>query len=78
VGQYQDSDGEITTLRRDANRLFSQSGRDPEVEIFPAADETFVVKAFDAKISFVKDAQGKVTGLIFHVGDQTGTLKKIK
>lgn len=78
VGQYQDSDGEITTVNSDGNRLFSQSGRDPEVELFPAADETFVVKAFDAKVSFVKDAQGKTTGMIFHVGDQTGTLKKIK
>jgi hypothetical protein len=78
VGQYQDSDGEITTVRRDGNRLFSQSGRDPEVELFPTADETFVIKAFDAKISFVKDAKGKVTGMIFHVGDQTGALKKIK
>jgi len=78
VGQYRDPDGEITTVRRDGNRLFSQSGRDPEVELFPTADETFVVKAFDAKISFVKDAQGKVTGMIFHVGDQTGTLQKIK
>jgi D-alanyl-D-alanine carboxypeptidase len=78
VGQYQDVDGEVTTVRRDGSRLFAQSGRDPEVELFPAADETFVIKAFEAKVSFAKDGQGKVTGMIFHVGDQTGTLKKIK
>jgi D-alanyl-D-alanine carboxypeptidase len=78
VGQYQDSDGEITSVRRDGNRLFSQSAGDPEVELFPTSDETFIVKAFDAQVSFIKDAQGKVMGVIFHVGDQTATLKKIK
>jgi D-alanyl-D-alanine carboxypeptidase len=77
VGQYRDSDGEITTVRREGNRLFSQSGRDPEVELFPASDETFVVKAFDAQVSFVKDAQGKVTGMVVHVGGQSGSLKKV-
>jgi hypothetical protein len=78
VGQYRDDDGEITSVRHDGDRLFSQSGRDPEVEMFAAADGSFVIKAFDATVTFVTDAQGKVNALVFHVGDQTGTLRKIR
>jgi hypothetical protein len=58
AGRYQGGDGEITTVRRDGDRLFSQSAGDPEVELFPTSDETFVIKAFDARVSFVKDARG--------------------
>jgi D-alanyl-D-alanine carboxypeptidase len=78
AGQYQDGEGEITTVRREGERLFAQSGNDPEVELFPVSEETFVIKAFDARVSFVKDAKGRVTGLVERYGDQSLTLKKIK
>ena len=78
VGQYRDSDGEITTVRRDGDRLFSQSGKDPEVDLYPTSTSSFLVKAFDAKVSFVKDAQGKVVSMVFQVGDQSGSLTKFK
>ena len=77
VGQYQDSDGELTHVRREGDKLFSQTGRDPAVELFPTGDESFLIKAFDAKVSFVQDGAGKITAMVFHVGDQSGTLKKL-
>jgi CubicO group peptidase (beta-lactamase class C family) len=78
VGQYQESAGDLTTVRRDGARLFAQSEGDPEVELFPTSDETFVVKAYDALISFVKDSQGNVAGMIVRVGGRDISLKKIK
>jgi D-alanyl-D-alanine carboxypeptidase len=78
VGQYQASTGERATVRQDGDKLFEQGEGDPEVELFPTSDGTFIVKAFDAQITFVEDAQGKVTGLIIRYGDQNISLKKIK
>jgi D-alanyl-D-alanine carboxypeptidase len=78
VGQYQESSVGLTTVRRDGDRLFAQTEGDPEVELFPTSDETFIVRAFDAEISFVKDSQGKITGLTLHFGDQNFNLRKIK
>lgn len=78
VGQYQESDDNLITVRRDGERLFAQATNDPEVELFPTSDDTFIVKAFDAQISFLKDARGKVTGLVERYGGQETRLKKIK
>jgi D-alanyl-D-alanine carboxypeptidase len=78
VGRYQGGDGEMTTVRRDGDRLFSQSAGDPEVELFPTSDETFVIKAFDARVSFVKDERGEVAGMVVRVGDQSYNLRKIR
>jgi CubicO group peptidase (beta-lactamase class C family) len=77
VGEYQDGDEKLT-IRRDGDRLFARSSPDPEVELFPVSAEKFIIKAFDATLTFTKDKQGHVTGVIESAGGQSGTLKKIK
>jgi D-alanyl-D-alanine carboxypeptidase len=78
VGQYQEGAGDVTTVRREGDRLFAQSAGDPEVELFPTSEETFLVKAYDARISFVKGSQGDVTGMTVSVGGRDISLRKIK
>jgi D-alanyl-D-alanine carboxypeptidase len=78
AGEYQKDADNRLTVRRDGERLFAQSPGDPEFEIFPVSDLAFIVGAFDARVTFVKDTRGRVTGLIESFGGQDTELKKIK
>ena len=77
IGQYSDGSDSFTIVRR-GDRLFGQAPRDPEVELFAVSQTEFIIKAFDARIEFLKDANGRVTALVERAGGESGTLKKIK
>ncbi len=47
-------------------------------EIFPESEATFSPRAFPAKLTFVKDADGKVTGLRIDQGGRVTLAKRIK
>ena len=49
----------------------------PEVELFAESSNKFFLKAEDAQVTFVRDANGKVTHLILHKGGDREA-KKIK
>jgi len=80
AGEYQNAGGESLTIRRDGARLIGQGGNDPQFELFPVGRDAFIVKAFDARVTFIKNEKGIVTGLKIQVGDQNDiyTRKKIR
>ncbi|HWP52800.1 MAG TPA: serine hydrolase [Pyrinomonadaceae bacterium] len=77
VGQYSDGNDSFTIVRR-GDRLFGQAPRDPEVELFAVSQTEFIIKAFDARVEFLKDANGRVTALVQKAGGESGTLKKVR
>jgi len=78
VGDYELMPGFTITILRRGARLISQATGQPEVELFPESDTRFFLKVVDAQVDFVKDASGKVTGLVLHQGGQTLPAKKVK
>ena len=74
---HSDKDGDVN-IRTEAGRLFFQSQNDPEVELFPLAKDKFIIKAFDARVSFVTDGGGNISTLTIQVGDDEGEFKKVK
>jgi hypothetical protein len=56
----------------------AQATGQEKFEIFPESETKFFLKVVDAQIEFVKDASGKVTGLILYQGGQKLQAKKIK
>jgi CubicO group peptidase (beta-lactamase class C family) len=74
---HSDKDGDVN-VRTESGRLLFQSQNDPEVELFPLAKDKFIIKAFDARVSFVKDATGNISTLTIQVGDDKGEFKKVK
>jgi CubicO group peptidase (beta-lactamase class C family) len=58
------------TLRVDlrGENLFAQMTRQPALEIFAESETDFFYKAVDAQITFERDGEGKVTGLVIHQG----------
>ena len=78
AGRYEERADEILTIRREGDSLLAQGSDGPEFKLYPISDDTFLVKAFDGQLSFVKDAQGKVTGLIARHDEQNTRYKKRK
>jgi len=57
--------------------MSQRTGR-PKVELFAESETEFFMKVVNAQIKFVKDAQGKVTGLVRRQGRSEMPAQKIK
>jgi hypothetical protein len=68
VGRYEleIQPGFILTFRRDGDRLLTQATGQPEFEITPTSDSTFVLSVVPASVTFHRDETGLVTGLTLH------------
>jgi hypothetical protein len=65
-------------VTRDGNRLFAQGTGQRPIEVFPESETTFFARAIDAQITFVKDAQGRVTHLVLHQNGRDQEARKVR
>jgi CubicO group peptidase (beta-lactamase class C family) len=68
AGEYELAPDFVLTVRRDGARLLTQATGQQELEVFPASETEFFLKVVDARITFVKGADGKVNGLVLRQG----------
>jgi hypothetical protein len=69
LGRYDYGGGQaIMTVTRTGSQLFAQLTGQQKFEIFPESPTNFYWKAVAAKVTFVKNAQGKVTKAIHEQG----------
>jgi hypothetical protein len=67
VGTYEYSPGREATISLAGDLLFLQEGANPLKLPLAADSETaFVERTIGERMEFIKDAQGAVTGFIFH------------
>jgi CubicO group peptidase (beta-lactamase class C family) len=79
VGKYDYGQGKvILTVTREGNQLSAQLTDQPKFEIFPASENEFFWKVVEAKVTFVKDASGKVIKGIHEQGGQKLEVPKIE
>ncbi len=78
VGEYELSPGFVMRVFREGEKFMTQATNQPIFEIFAESETTFYPRAFEAKLTFLKDAEGKVTGLTLNQGGRERTAKKIK
>jgi len=78
VGEYHLSTLNLTfTISRKGQRLFLQQAGQAKFGLFPEKETEFFLRVVDASITFTKDEDGKVNGLILHQkGDHPG--KRVK
>jgi CubicO group peptidase (beta-lactamase class C family) len=77
VGEYELQPGFTITIRRDGEKLLGQATGQSEFQLFAESPSKFYLKVVDAKVEFVKDADGKVSHLVLYQnGEHQG--KKIK
>jgi D-alanyl-D-alanine carboxypeptidase len=64
VGVYEIDSNSTRTISRQGDRLFSQRSGGRKLEIFPTSDSTFAFTQGLPRITFRRDAGGKVTAMI--------------
>jgi beta-lactamase regulating signal transducer with metallopeptidase domain len=64
--QFQMSPGDFFTVTRKGDHFFARLTGQGDVEEFPESPTKFFAKIVHAQISFLSDAQGKVTELVLH------------
>lgn len=78
VGEYQLSPTFSIVVTREGGKLFGQPTKQPRVELFAEKENEFFLKAVAASVTFTKDENGKVSGLILHQNGKDTSGKKVK
>ncbi len=75
AGTYTLPMGQILTVKVENDRLLVKLSGQDFYPVFPESNDKFFYKIVEAKLSFLRDDQGKVDRLILHQGgrDQTAT-----
>jgi CubicO group peptidase (beta-lactamase class C family) len=75
AGEYEVGPNFVMRVFREGDKFMTQATGQPAFEIFAESETTFSPRAFAAKLTFVKDANGKVTGISI---DQNGRVTQGK
>ena len=78
VGEYELGPNFIISIFREGDKFMTQATGQSKFEILAESETTFYPTAFSAKVTFIKDAEGKVTGLKLNQGGREREAKKIK
>lgn len=78
AGEYELAPGFVLTITREQDQLFGQATGQGKAEMFPESETKFFLKVVKADVTFVKNEQGQVTGLVLSQNGQQIPGKKIK
>jgi CubicO group peptidase (beta-lactamase class C family) len=78
VGEYEVGPGFVLRVFREGDKFMTQATGQGVFEIFPESETVFYPRAFVAKLTFVKDADGKVTAIQIDQNGRVTLGKRIK
>jgi len=78
VGQYKIEPNIVITVTLENGKLLGQLAGQSKFALSAESENRFFSKDVNAQITFVKDAQGQVTGLTLHQGGGDFPAQKIK
>ncbi|MBC7829660.1 MAG: serine hydrolase [Chitinophagaceae bacterium] len=78
IGKYKLNDNIVVTVSKENNRLFATATNQPKVEMLPLSETDFVIKEINAKIYFVKDASGRITGFKLNMNGMDSELPRVE
>ena len=78
VGQYSFAENPdlVLSFFREGDKFFLQATNQGRIEIFPMSETKFFLKVIDADATFVRDAQGKITGVLWRQDGQQTPAKR--
>src|SRR5438270_1938704 len=79
TGQYSDPEnvgGVVLSFFRNGEKFYIRATNQDELEIFPSSGNNFFLKAFRAEAEFLRDSNGRVTGIIWRQGGNETKLKR--
>ncbi|RYG50938.1 MAG: DUF3471 domain-containing protein, partial [Chitinophagaceae bacterium] len=78
VGKYKLNDQLTITITNENKRLYGEATGQSKVELKPLSASEFIVQEVNARVSFLKDATGKVEKMRLSMGGNDSELKKIE
>jgi len=78
VGDYELGPDFMITITSENGKLMAQATGQSKFELFASSETEFFLKVVDARVTFVKDEQGKVTELILNQNGRKMPAKKIR
>ncbi len=78
TGEYEVTPTFSVKVFTEGVKLMTQATGQPAFELYPEAEDKFFLKVVDAKVTFVKDDKGEVSGLVIYQGGRDMPGKKIK
>jgi len=78
AGEYELAPDFMITVTSENGKLMTQATGQPKFELFPSSETEFFLKIVEAQVTFVKDAQGKVTQLILNQNGRKMLARKIR
>ena len=78
TGKYKLNDNIVVTILKENNKLFAQPTNQPKLEMLPLSDTDFVIKEINAKLSFIKEENGKVNKIKLNMNSMNSELPRIE
>lgn len=70
TGKYNLNANLVITVYLDQSKIFAQATNQPAFEMFPVAENEFVLKELNARLTFVKEADGKISKMVVDMAGQ--------
>jgi len=78
TGKFKFINDMVVTISKEKDKLFAQPTGQLKLELFPVSDTEFVLKDIQARITFIKDANGKVNKFKLHMNGTDSELPRIE
>ena len=78
IGTYEFSPGLTVKIMTDNNKLYGQPPGQPRSQLFPESNRHFLLQGENAQITFVQDAFGNISHLVFLKNGQTHEARKVE
>ena len=78
VGTYQLAPAFAIEVTADGDALYGQPTGQPKFRLWPETEVDFFLKEVDAQLTFIRDADGTVSGLVLHQNGQNMPATKVK
>lgn len=78
AGEYELRPGATITISNEAGKLMGGPTGQPKIEFVPTSEDNFFLKEVNAQITFIKNAEGKVTELLMNQGGRKTSARKIR
>ncbi|MGZ8558571.1 MAG: serine hydrolase, partial [Chitinophagaceae bacterium] len=78
LGKYKLNDKIIVTIFKENNKLFAHPTDQPKLEMLPVSEIDFVIKEINAKLTFIKGENGKVTRIKLNMNGMDSELPRIE
>lgn len=78
TGKYQYKPNIVLTISKENNKLFGQPTGQSKLELEPTSEADFIIKEINAKLSFVKDENGKVNKIKLNLNGVESELPRIE